>query len=176
MPIEYVELMKEGIESDPSFKFAQGIAIKLRDFLNRPEIEDEIRRKDICDARSTEIQEIILPCAKDLRFENEARGKFKDYECKDLRPDYFNSEARILLEVERGKTIMNNMDLLDMWKCHVCQDAKYLFLIIPKARASKDGRRVKQFYLTRNRISSFFREQNYVNVDAVFLFGYGDDT
>jgi hypothetical protein len=75
-----------------------------------------------------EMQEIILPCAKDLGFESEARGKFKDYECKDLRPDYFHSEAGILPEVERGKTRMNNKDLLDMWKCHICEDAKYLFL------------------------------------------------
>ena len=31
-----------------------------------------------------------------------------------------------MAEVERGKTTINNMDLLDSWKCHIYQDASYL--------------------------------------------------
>jgi hypothetical protein len=42
---------------------------------------------------------------------------------------------------------------------------------------SEQGRSaIKQFHLTKNRLAAFFRKQNYVNVDAVFLFGYGHDT
>jgi hypothetical protein len=173
MPIEYVELVKEGIESDASFKDAQAIAIRLRDFLNRPEIEDEIHSKDVCGAKSTEIQNVILPCTKGLGFEPEKTNLFAKYECKSLRPDYFQREVGILLEVERGKTRMNNMDLLDIWKCHICEQARYLFLIIPKVRRDKKGGSAKQFHLTHSRMTSFFRKENYVNVDAVFLFGYG---
>lgn len=45
----------------------------------------------------------------------------------------FSCKSGIILEVERGKTLMNNMDLLDMWKCHICEHARYLFSIVPKA-------------------------------------------
>jgi hypothetical protein len=176
MAIEYVELMKEGIESNPSFRSAQAIATTLRDFLNRPEIEAEIRRKDVCGANSAEIQNVILPCTKKLGFEPEKKRLFARYECRSLRPDYFQREVGILLEVERGKTVMNNMDLLDIWKCHICEQARYLFLIIPKVRRNKKGGSAKQFHLTHNRMTSFFRKENYVNVDAVFLFGYGSDS
>ena len=41
------------------------------------------------------------------------------------------STTGILLEVERGKTTINNMDLLDFWKCHLCEHANYLFLMVP---------------------------------------------
>jgi hypothetical protein len=175
VPIEYIELRKAEVHSNDSFKKAQEIAERFRDFLNEEGIQNKIRQKDVCGALSTEIQEIILPCAKELGFESEARGKFRDYTCKDLRPDYFHSQAGILLEVERGKTRMNNMDLLDMWKCHICDSAKYLFLMIPKVRPNRKGRLVKQFHLTKSRLETFFVKQNYTNVDAVFLFGYGVD-
>ena len=32
------------------------------------------------------------------------------------------------MEVERGKTTTNNMDLLDIYKCHICEEANHLFL------------------------------------------------
>ena len=28
------------------------------------------------------------------------------------------------MEVEREKTTINNMDLLDVWKCHICEKCK----------------------------------------------------
>jgi hypothetical protein len=37
----------------------------------------------------------------------------------------------IILEVERGKTTINNMDLLEFWKCHICAHADFLFLMVP---------------------------------------------
>jgi len=45
-----------------------------------------------------------------------------------LRPDYFLKldDTGILLEVERGKTTINNMDLLDFWKCHLCRNTAKL--------------------------------------------------
>ena len=57
-----------------------------------------------------------------------------EYENK-LRPDYYRplETSGILLEVERGKTTTNNMDLLDFWKCHLCRHADYLFLMVPQA-------------------------------------------
>ena len=42
------------------------------------------------------------------------------------------ADTGIILEVERGKTTINNMDLLDFWKCHICAHADYLFLMVPR--------------------------------------------
>jgi hypothetical protein len=139
MPIEYAELKKAEIGSDESFRIAREKAHMLRGFLDNETIHGQICEKDVPGALSKVIQDIISPRATELGFESEARGKFKNYECRNLRPDYFHSHAGIMIEVEKGKTLMNNMDLLDMWKCHICEEAKYLFLIIPKARPDKKG-------------------------------------
>jgi hypothetical protein len=64
------------------------------------------------------------------------------------------------------------MDLLDLWKCHSCEHADYLFLVVPKVRLSANGSAIKTFSYVRNRLAPFFEPKNYVNVDAVYLFGY----
>ena len=49
-----------------------------------------------------------------------------------VEPYYLDlDETGIILEVERGKTTINNMDLLDFWKCHICVHAHYLILVVP---------------------------------------------
>jgi hypothetical protein len=170
VPIEYVELRKESIK-DGSFETARTIAQELLNILNRQDIQDKIREADVPNAHSTAIQKIILSDVKGLGFKSEQNGLFARYACSGLRPDYFNSTAKILFEVERGKTRMNNMDILDLWKCHICKEARYLFLMVPKARPQK-GRLVPRFDQTKNMLATFFQEGNHVNVDAVFLFGY----
>ena len=67
-----------------------------------------------------------------LGFRDERRGLFSAYESA-LRPDYFREVGGtgVILEVERGKTTINNMDLLDFWKCHICEHADYLFSMVP---------------------------------------------
>ena len=173
MPINYLELKKEGIESAKSFKAAKRVAEKLRDFLNQKRVEDEIIKRDVPDTPSEEIARIIHRFAVKQGFVYEKTGVIPGFRSQ---PDFFNSEKKIVLEVERGKTHMNNTDLLDMWKCHFSQ-ARYLFLAIPKARRSRKGKVVKQFRWTKDKLAEFFRvKKNYVNVDAVFLFGYGSDS
>ncbi|WP_101525313.1 hypothetical protein [Nocardioides houyundeii] len=83
---------------------------------------------------SAEVQATFLPYALELGFTSEAKGLFLEYENK-LRPDYYRAVGKsgVLLEVERGKTTTNNMDLLDMWKCHLCRHADFLFLMVPQA-------------------------------------------
>ncbi len=112
---------------------------------------------------------------KELGFMSEKKGLFSNYATKQLRPDYFldlGSNKGILIEVERGKTIANNMDLLDLWKCHICSKANILFLVIPQIRQTAKGTPNTIFDTVERRIKSFFETQNYTNVDAVFLFGY----
>jgi hypothetical protein len=64
------------------------------------------------------------------------------------------------------------MDLLDLWKCHICDHARYLFLVVPQERPSANGRKMQHFSHVAKRLSPFFEPRNYVNVDAVFLYGY----
>lgn len=76
------------------------------------------------------------------------------------------------MEVERGKTKANNMDLLDVWKCHICKTANCLFLIVPIVRQTEKGKSEIIFESVFKRLSVFFQLKNHINVDAVFLFGY----
>ena len=61
------------------------------------------------------IQKIIEEIAKPLGFTDEKEGLFKKYSNSGLRPDFYKKLGKtgILMEVERGKTTTNNMDLLD---------------------------------------------------------------
>ena len=76
------------------------------------------------------------------------------------------------MEVERGKTTTNNMDLLDIWKCHICDKADYLLLIVPVIRQTNNGRSTKIYEHVLKRIGSFFTDENYVNVKGCFVIGY----
>lgn len=100
---------------------------------------------------------------------------FSKYKTSGLRPDYFKkvNETGILFEVERGKTIHNNMDMLDLWKCHICEEADYLFLLVPTGlKQNPQARAQNTFKSVCKRLETFFIEGNYVNVKAVFIFGY----
>lgn len=102
------------------------------------------------------------------------KGLFSSCGVSALRPDYYCpiDNTGIILEVERGKTIANNMDLLDIWKCHICPHAHFLFLVVPQLRPQSNGKHTHQFRHVVKRLTPFFEEQNYINVDAVFIFGY----
>jgi hypothetical protein len=92
-----------------------------------------------------------------------------------LRPDYFLplGDTGVLIEVERGKTTINNMDLLDFWKCHICAHAHYLILLVPtELRQNPTMSPRREFVTVRNRLASFFEDGNYTNVRGLFLFGY----
>ena len=168
---DYCEFYKENI-SKKEIAEIRDIANKLNSHLKKKETIQLIKDKHIVEASSKVIQDIILPFATgELNFISEKKGLFNDYR---LRPDYYlkTSTSGILLEVERGKTITNNMDLLDLWKCHICEEAKYLFLIVPKIRVHRDGKKTNIFPSVCKRIESFFVWGNYVNVNGVVIFGY----
>jgi hypothetical protein len=79
----------------------------------------------------------------------------------------------ILLEVERGKTTTNNMDLLDFWKCHLCEAANHLFLAVPRELKHNNLITAKREYsAVVNRLSAFFEPRNYTNVRSLAVFGY----
>ena len=111
----------------------------------------------------------------ELGFTSEKKLLFSEYRVGGLRPDYYKplSKGGILFEVERGKTIANNMDLLDVWKTHICKEANHLFLLVPNIRVSKNQNEAKIFPSVKNRIETFFNENiSPIDVDSVHLFGY----
>ncbi|MBD2699837.1 hypothetical protein IC229_04265 [Spirosoma sp. BT702] len=167
-------LSKPRIHNRSDYIKAVSIAIKLNNHLNEDEIIARVSEKHIPHANSREIQDILLLKALQLGFLSEKRGIFKGLATSQLRPDYFlkiDDTSGIIMEVERGRTIANNMDLLDLWKCHICPYANYLFLIVPKIRQSTNGSS-DVFPKVVRRLSTFFTESNFTNVDAVFVFGY----
>lgn len=174
MAIEFAVLKKKDVESLESFKRADAIAAELRQYLDLVEIQEQIRERHVLGASSALIQELVLSKTTALGFEDEKRGLFANYAVPALRPDYYCplGETGILLEVERGKTTTNNMDLLDFWKCHICEHADYLFLLVPQARTSANGTVLRHFQQVKRRLGVFFEPRNYVNVNAVHLFGY----
>jgi hypothetical protein len=78
-----------------------------------------------------------------------------------------------MTRIERGKTTINNMDLLDFWKCRLCQAADYLFLMVPQElRQNPTIAPRNEYAFVVKRLASFFEPGNYTNVHGLFVFGY----
>ena len=154
MPIEHALLRKTELHSPKAFVEVERVAGRFLDFLNQTQTQKRIAVVHKLGASSVEVQKAILPGATELGFTPEKKGLFRAYAVPALRPDYFLKvkDTGILLEVERGKTTTNNMDLLDFWKCHICEDAEYLFLLVPQARPSENGRVMRHFKQVHNRL------------------------
>jgi hypothetical protein len=155
---------------------AQVMAIsdRLLAHLNTPEALALMLRANMPGISSAEVQATFLPYAVELGFASEKKGLFLKYH-SNLRPDYYRAvdNTGIILEVERGKTTTNNMDLLDFWKCHVCEHADYLFLMVPQAlRHNPTMTAKKEYDSVVKRLDTFFVEGNETNVRAVHIFGY----
>ena len=126
MTISLEVLKKENIIDLAEFELVIKIAVELELFLNQELIQEKISFTHKLHAKSSEIQEILIVKATELGFQSEKKGLFENYFNSALRPDYYKvlgSKSGIIMEVERGKTTINNMDLLDVWKCHICENA-----------------------------------------------------
>ena len=168
-------LLKNNITEREDFQKSKLIFEDLIDHMKMPEVQSRLEDTHKLNALSSQIQEIILNKAMELGFKSEKTGLFENYPVKQLRPDYFldlKNKKGITMEVERGKTIANNMDLLDLWKCHICENANYLFLIVPNIRQTAKGGKNIIFETVKRRITTFFNKVNYTNVDGVFIIGY----
>jgi hypothetical protein len=176
MNVDYKIFKKENIENtNTEYKEVLNIANELKDFLNQKNILQKIALANQLGANSAVVQEIILEKAIPLGFKSEKQYLFSEYPSSGLRPDYYkkiNTNKGIIIEVERGKTLANNMDMLDVWKCHICKEANYLFLIVPYIRPTGDGKGNTIFDTVIKRMESFFKKYNYINIDALFIFGY----
>jgi hypothetical protein len=150
------------------------IATKLHTHLRTAEAVARVAAANQPGIASQRVQEVFLEFARELGFVDERAGLFAGYESA-VRPDYFLAlgDTGILLEVERGKTTINNMDFLDFWKCHVCEHAHYLFLLVPRElRQNTTMSPRREFAAVVRRLSPFFIPRNYTNVRGLFVFGY----
>jgi hypothetical protein len=166
---------KKGVCRRNDYKKAKVTFDNLVSFMRRISIKDQIAAAHKRGASSQKIQNIILDHARSDGFDDEREGLFRDYPVNQLRPDYYkslNGQGKgIILEVERGKTLKNNMDILDLWKCHICVHANFLFLIVPVINQRQPSVE-NVFEPVKNRMSTFFTDNNNINVDAVFIIGY----
>ena len=173
--VELKQFVRHDSRTSAELKTVQGIAHRLLEELNRQEVLEAIDAADRPGVSSAVVQNAFLKHAAALGFASEKKGLFAGYDTSALRPDYYLQVGRsgILLEVERGKTTTNNMDLLDFWKCHICEHAHYLFLMVPKALRHNPGMTPKkEFASVKRRLQVFFEPENYTNVRALFVFGY----
>ncbi|RZI96214.1 MAG: hypothetical protein EOO67_00875 [Microbacterium sp.] len=147
----------------------------LLDHLNLAEARDLLDRANLPGMSSAMVQATFDRFSSGLGFTSEAKGLFNEYPNKALRPDFYLDLGRtgILMEVERGKTTTNNMDLLDMWKTHLCTQADYLFLMVPQALKHNSTMTPKKEYASViKRLGSFFMPGNETNVRELHIFGY----
>jgi hypothetical protein len=173
--VNFHVLSRVDLTSTPDFREVSKLANSVLEILNNKSVKDAIAKAHVFGASSHTIQKAILPQMLELGFSSEKKQLFSDYKVGGLRPDYYKPLATggILFEVERGKTIANNMDLLDIWKTHICKEANHLFLLVPNIRVSKNLNEAKIFPSVKNRIETFFSENiSAIDVDSVHLFGY----
>ena len=173
--VNFHVLSRVDLTSTPDFREVSKLANSVLEILNYKSVKDAIAKAHVFGASSHTIQKAILPQMLELGFTSEKKQLFSDYKVGGLRPDYYKPLATggILFEVERGKTIANNMDLLDIWKTHICKEANHLFLLVPNIRVSKNLNEATIFPSVKNRIETFFSENiSAIDVDSVHLFGY----
>ena len=173
MAVEVVHFVQKQWQDTSEYQLVQIVQEKLFNHLNSPVVLSKIELANQPNRSSREVQDAFIQEAHELGFKDESKGLFSNYHNRALRPDYYLAidKTGILLEVERGKTTTNNMDFLDFWKCHICEHAHYLFLMVPKTVLH--GNIVKkEFTAVQKRLESFFNEDNYTNVRGLSIFGY----
>ena len=171
----YRVFLRPGLADSQNLTETLNLSRQVFEILTNKKVKDAIAEVHKFGASSHTVQKSILEQMESLGFVSEKKGLFASYKVSGIRPDYFKplEEGGILFEVERGKTIANNMDLLDVWKTHLCTEAKHLFLLVPKIRVSEKGSAQKIFNTVENRIETFFLSGSTpIDVHSVHIFGY----
>ena len=174
MRVELEKFVLSEIAGTPTYNRVVSIADRLHSHLNEAKTLTRIDEVNQPGNSSAKVQDVFLNFAEKIGFESEKKGLFKESGLA-LRPDYFCrvDDTGILLEVERGKTTINNMDLLDFWKCHLCGVANHLFLMVPLAlRQNPKMRPRNEFATVSRRLNQFFESGKGTNVHSLCLFGY----
>ena len=172
--VERLDLVQARYAESTEWHEVLDVADALTNDLRRPDVAALIEEANRPGNSSALVQRVFLAEATELGFRDESKGLFASYQSA-LRPDYFMpiGDSGIILEVERGKTTINNMDLLDFWKCHICEHADYLFLMVPaELRQNPTMSPRREFATVARRLETFFRRGNETNVRGAVLLGY----
>jgi hypothetical protein len=154
------------------FRTARRVAAHLRTALDCTDVRDALDAIAPVGGSSHEVDAIVRPHAEPLGFSSQRTDLFLGYPV-GLRPDWYRrlGATGIILEVERGKAVTNNMDLLDLWKCHIRREASHLILVVPKVVRRTSG--IESVYpRVVTRLSTFFEPGNETNVSSVAILGY----
>jgi hypothetical protein len=112
----YRVFLRPSLAIGKNMKETLEVSEQVREILKNQKVKDTIAEVHKFGASSHTVQKSILDQMESLGFVSEKKGLFASYKVSGIRPDYFKSldGGGILFEVERGKTIANNMDLLDV--------------------------------------------------------------
>lgn len=173
--MEFAHWIRSDVQGTEEAREVEALARRLLSALGEEPARSGLVAANRPSASSHGVQSVILPAATALGFVSEKKGLYQG-SIPGLRPDFYRKvgdAGGILLEVEQGKTTTNNMDLLDFWKCHLCEQAHYLFLFVPCELRHSEGSGIKrEFESVRRRLGAFFLPRNATNVRGLFLFGY----
>ena len=84
--------------------------------MNEAEIQNMLCDTHKLHAKSGELLDIISNKTMELGFTSEKNGLFNNLSVIQIRSDYYRkmeSKSVIIIEMERGKTLAGNMNLLD---------------------------------------------------------------
>ena len=168
MKIKVAKFIKKKINKS-ELKEIFKISNIIEEYRNQKEVNQRIQNSNVKGTDSQVIQKIIEEIAIPLGFKDEKQGLFKKYKDSGL-PDFYKKIGKngILMEVERGKTTTNNMDILDIYKCHICEETNHLFLFVPI-----EVSHTKNIYKSVcKKVENFFYEENYLNINRAIVFGY----
>lgn len=118
---------------------------------------------------SRNLERIFEPHLSSKGFVHEPK---KEYENRLLCPDFVNREMKVIIEIERGKILNNNMDMLDFWKTHIHGHCRYLILMVPLVLKHSEKSTEHPFEKVRTRMDLLFSKDNRTNVRGLVLIGY----
>lgn len=157
-------------KDDPTWKTALSDANSISEFIKSQQAW--ITKLNAPGKSSKELENFLEPELLGLGYDHEPKEIYPD---RALIPDYvkMTDNGGIILEVERGKILWNNMDLLDFWKCHIHNRCNYLILIVPMFLIHSDKTPPeKAFEKVSNRLEAFFKKGCETRVRGLIVVKY----
>ena len=165
--IKRLDMVQQQFEDSDEWCEVLELEDLLVEHLEQPEVGLQLDKANQPGQSSGVVQGAFAEEARRLGFADESKGLFDSYSSSALRPDYYRPvrETGVILEVERGRTTDNNMDLLNFWKCRICEHAAYLFLMVRTERRQNPTKSPRRGFVTvARRLVSFLGPGTYTNV------------
>ncbi len=162
--------VQETYKSCPTAEIAREVAVGISGILSDLEGGESYLAATSIGASSRLIQNFIEPFLMTRGFKPESRERVG---LAEFRADFLLTVGAhsIVVEVERGKTTDNNMDMLDFWKAHIHGAESHLIIAVPVWYVVTNS--VKPtFNSVCRRMSVFFAPANYTNVRSLHVVGY----